>query len=151
MRREEMPTIEDRMTPDPVTIRSDQTVGEAFVLMFEHDIRHLPVVEHNKLVGILSDRDIRQFLGKARIGIDDFEKEKLQLRLPVREIMATHVQTVEGTTPIGEGVKRMVDHKIGALPVVDLDKRVVGIFTEFDALHYALYLIERYQGTYPKT
>lgn len=146
MRREEMLNIEDRMTPDPVTIRSDQTIGEALVLMFEHDIRHLPVVSHGKVIGMISDRDIRQLLGKASIAAQHREEERRQLRLPVTEIMATHLYTVEKTTPIAEGVKLMVVHKIGAIPVIDSEKRVVGIFSELDALRYCLYLMERYQG-----
>jgi acetoin utilization protein AcuB len=134
------------MTSDPVTIRSDQTIGEALVLMFEHDIRHLPVIAHGKLVGMVSDRDIRQLLGKASIAVQHREEERRQLRLPVTEIMATHLYTVEKTTPIADGVKLMVEHKVGAVPVVDSKQRVVGIFSELDALRYCLYLIERYQG-----
>lgn len=146
MQREEMSTIEDRMTRDPVTIRPDQTIGEALVLMFEHDIRHLPVVEHGKVVGMVSDRDIRQRLGKASLAARHREEERRQLRLPVREIMTTHLYTVEKTTPLADGVKLMVEHKIGAVPVVDSKQRVIGIFSELDALRYCLYLIERYQG-----
>ena len=146
MQREALPTMEDRMIPDPITIRSDQTIGEALVLMFEHDIRHLPVVAHGKVVGMVSDRDIRQLLGKASIAAQHREEERRQLRLPVTEIMTTHLYTVENTTPSAEGVKLMVDHKIGAVPVVDSKQHVVGIFSELDALRYCLYLIERYQG-----
>lgn len=146
MQQEEKLTMEDRMTPDPVTIRSDQTIGEGLVLMFEHDIRHLPVVSHGKVVGMVSDRDIRQLLGKASIAAKHREEERRQLRLPVTEIMATHLYTVEKTTPLAEGVRLMVEHKIGAVPVVDSKQRVVGIFSELDALRYCLYLIERYQS-----
>lgn len=146
MQQEEKMTMEDRMTPDPVTIRSDQTIGEGLVLMFEHDIRHLPVVSHGKVVGMVSDRDIRQLLGKASIAAKHREEERRQLRLPVTEIMATHLYTVEKTTPLAEGVRLMVEHKIGAVPVVDSKQRVVGIFSELDALRYCLYLIERYQS-----
>lgn len=146
MQQEEKLTMEDRMTPDPVTIRSDQTIGEGLVLMFEHDIRHLPVVSHGKVVGMISDRDIRQLLGKASIAAKHREEERRQLRLPVTEIMATHLYTVEKTTPLAEGVRLMVEHKIGAVPVVDSKQHVVGIFSELDALRYCLYLIERYQS-----
>lgn len=146
-REEERLTMEDRMTFDPVTIRSDQTIGEALVLMFEHDIRHLPVVSHGKIVGMLSDRDIRQLLGKASIAAQHREEERRQLRLPVTEIMATHLYTVATATPIAEGIQLMVEHKIGAVPVVDSKEQVVGIFSELDALRYCLYLIERYEGS----
>lgn len=146
MRQDEMLTIEDRMIPDPVTLRADQTVGEALVLMFEHDIRHLPVVSHGKVIGMVSDRDIRQLLGKASIAAQHREEERRQLRLAATEIMSTHLYTVEKTAPLFEAVKLMVDHKVGAIPVVDSERRLVGIFSELDALQYCLHLMERYQG-----
>jgi acetoin utilization protein AcuB len=145
-RQKEILTIGDRMTPKPATIQSDQTVGDAFVLMYERDIRHLPVIEQSKLIGIVSDRDIRQFLGRARIAYENMKEEERYLRLPVKEIMSLYPVTVRAETPIGKGVKIMVEKKIGALPVVDLEERVIGIFTELDALQYCLHLMERYQG-----
>ena len=134
------------MTTDPIVIKPDQTVGEALVVMFERDIRHLPVVEEGELVGIISDRDIQQFLGKARLPGKDRRKEDRSLQFPVREIMSRHPITVAPKMSIREGVKIMTQHKVGALPVVDYDEKVIGIFTEVDALEYCLHLIDRYEG-----
>ena len=139
-------SVGDRMTVDPITVRPDQTVGEALVMMFDRNIRHLPVLEHGKLVGIVSDRDFRQFLGKAALDDKDRRKEDRGLRLPVREIMSAHPVTIESETPIRKGVEVMTDHKIGALPVIDEEEKLVGIFTEWDALQHALYLMDRYEG-----
>lgn len=146
MNNEEVATIGDRMTPDPVVVRSDQTVGETLVILFERDVRHLPVLEKGRLVGIVSDRDIRQFLGRVSLMAGDRRKEDRSLRRPVREIMSPKPVTVGIETPIWEGVKIMADHKVGALPVVDLEGKLVGIYTEWDALRHCLYLMDRYEG-----
>lgn len=146
MNDEEVPTIGDRMTTDLAVVRQDQTVGEALVIIFERDVRHLPVLEKGRLVGIVSDRDIRQFLGRARLLDKDRRKEDRSLQLPVRDVMSLHPITVGIETPIREGIKIMADHKIGALPVVDINGKLIGIYTEWDALRHCLSLIDRYEG-----
>ncbi len=60
--------------------------------------------------------------------------------------MSCHPITVAPKMSIREGVKIMTQHKVGALPVVDYDEKVIGIFTEIDALEYCLHLIDRYEG-----
>jgi len=146
---EEKPlTIGDWMTENPVTIRSKQTIGEALRLMFERDVRHLPVVGQGGLIGVVSDRDIRQLLGKVRTAVEDPAREGGYLRLSVSEVMSAPPVKVKSSTAIREAVQIMIDHKFGSLPVVDLDNTVIGIFTEFDALKYCLYLIDRYQEVY---
>ena len=139
-------TIGDRMTADPMIIRPEQTVGEALVIMFERDIRHLPVLERGSLIGIVSDRDFRQFLGRAALCDKDRRKEERGLRYPVREVMSSHPITIKSEVPIKKGVEVMAEHKVGALPVVDLDETLIGIFTEWDALQYCIYLADRYEG-----
>lgn len=146
MEREAVLTLGEWMTPDPITISSDQTIGDALILMLERDIRHLPVLEHDKLVGIVSDRDIRQFHAKVRISYKDRLEEDRYLTLPVTEVMSCRPLTGGLRTQIDEAVKLMVNYKIGSLPVTDRENTIVGIFTEIDALQYCLYLIERHQG-----
>jgi acetoin utilization protein AcuB len=146
MRKEESLAIGERMTTDPVSILAEATVGDALILMFEREVRHLPVLEGGKLVGIVSDRDIRQFLWKTGLSRDSREEEERYLKLPVREVMSPNPIRVTEQSPIGKGVGIMVEKKIGALPVIDRDGELVGIFTELDALRYCLYLIDRYHA-----
>lgn len=141
MKPYEIPAMKDCMTLKPVSIRSDEPVARALGLMFEHGIRHLPVVDGGRLVGILSDRDIGKSGGEAggpRIYGD------IDLHQAVSEVMSDGPICVEGESSIHEAIKRMVDDRIGALPVVDSDHKLIGIFTETDALRYCLFLIERY-------
>jgi acetoin utilization protein AcuB len=146
MRKEEGLAIGERMTTDPVSIRAEATVGDALILMFEREVRHLPVLEGKKLAGIVSDRDIRQFLWKTGLPRESREEEERYLKLPVREVMSPNPITVSPESPIGKGVAIMVEKKIGALPVIDRLGQLVGIFTELDALRYCLYLIDRYHA-----
>lgn len=142
MKPYEIPTMNDCMTLKPIAIRSDAPVADALGLMFRHGVRHLPVVEGDRLAGILSDRDIGQGWGPAR------EEAKvygdIDLQQPVSEVMSEQPITVTRETSIHEAIKQMVAHRIGSLPVVDSDNRLIGIFTETDALQYCLRLIERY-------
>ena len=126
--------VKSWMARPAATIYADALARGAVDLMKTRRLRHLPVVDRGgKLVGIVTDRDLRQVIfGPA-----------LQRRLPnlsealttltVQEIMTRGVVTVRPTTEIREAARLMHERKIGALPVVDGD-RVVGIVTESDAL-----------------
>ena len=140
MESNEILTMDDYMTLKPISIRSDEPVGRALQLMLEHGIRHLPVVDGDRLVGILSDRDIRQSWGKS------FEVTKeTDFCQSVSEIMTGSPVCAKVDASVEEAVELMVRHRIGALPVIDLYDRLVGIFTETDALQYCLFLMKRYQ------
>jgi acetoin utilization protein AcuB len=140
MESNEILTMDDYMTLKPISIQSGEPVGRALQLMLEHGIRHLPVVDGDQLVGILSDRDIQQSWGKKFevTGETDF-------RQSVSAIMTGSPICANADTSIGAAVKLMIRHRIGSLPVVDLYGQLVGIFTETDALQYCLLLMERYQ------
>ncbi len=140
MPSDEIRIMDDGMTLKPISIRSDEPIGRALGLMLEHGIRHLPVVDGDCLVGIVSDRDIRQCWGRTFQTANDAD-----LRQTVSEIMSRSPVSVKVDTSIQEAVALMVRHRIGALPVVDLYHKLVGIFTETDALQYSLSLMERYQ------
>ena len=119
-------TVNDLMTPDPVTVPPHATVAEAWDLMRELEIRHVPVVEHGALVGMVSDRDL------ARVGIEALRGE---LGTPVLKVMTSDVIAVNPESDLSEVVDLLVEHKIGAIPVVLSDTRqVVGIVSYIDVL-----------------
>lgn len=142
MKPYDIPTMNDRMTFKPLSIHPEDTTIKALGLMLDHDIRHLPVVDGNRLVGMISDRDIRhhwRITGGEMKGLGDVDHPQT-----VSDVMSHHPISVQKETSIHEAIKRMVQYKIGALPVVDADNNLMGIFTETDALQYCLLLIERY-------
>jgi acetoin utilization protein AcuB len=115
-------TVRDIMARELVTIRPHETVRRAYRLMRDHRFRHLPVVEDGRLVGILSDRDLRPVLLSPALG-----------RARVRELMSEDLTTVAPEAPVEEAASLLVVKRIGCLPVVDAG-RLVGIVTETDLL-----------------
>lgn len=143
MDTDEILTMEDCMTLKPVSIGPDEPVAKALGLMFKHGIRHLPVVDGDLLIGMVSDRDIRQSWGRTQGALK--VTGDADLRETVSEIMSHPAIDAGEKTPVQKAVELMVRHRIGALPVVDPYHKLIGIFTETDALQYCLILIERYQ------
>ena len=99
--------------------------------MFEERIRHLVVVEDARVVGIVTDRDIRLNLPSPATSLSMWEINFLLARLTVGAVMTAAVLVVEPDRPIAEAARLLIDHKISALPVVE-EGRLVGIVTESD-------------------
>jgi acetoin utilization protein AcuB len=126
--------VKDCMSRSAATIHSDALVRGAIDMMKKRRIRHLPVVDReNNLVGIVTDRDLRQMVFdpvvKERLG----ELVKLLATMTVRDVMTWGVVTVNPDSDIRHAARLMREQRIGSLPVVEGD-RVVGIITETDVL-----------------
>ena len=125
--------VRDLMTPAPISVSPHTPVDEARTLMQQHRIRHLPVLDHGELVGIVSDRDIRLVLPSPATSLSVHEIGYLLSRLTVAEIMTRGPLTITPERPITEAVRRMLAHKVGALPVV-VEGQLVGIVTRTNLL-----------------
>jgi len=121
----------DLMTVKPITVAPEMPMLQARQRMVDERIRHLIVVEHDRVVGIVTDRDIRLNLPSPATSLSVWEINFLLARLTVGAVMTSAVLVVESDRPIAEAARIMIDHKIGALPVVD-DGQLVGIITESD-------------------
>lgn len=122
--------VQDFMTADPVVIAPGTSLVEAYNIMFDNEIRRLPVVTDNELVGIVTLSDILQ----ATPGrLDDLDVEtRLELAArTVNEIMTYDPITVAPEDTIQEAAERMLEYEISGLPVVQ-DGHVVGMITESD-------------------
>jgi acetoin utilization protein AcuB len=122
--------VQDYMTADPVVVAPSTTLVEAYNIMFDSEVRRLPVVVDNELVGIVTLSDILL----ATPGY--FEEDDLETRLElaartVREVMSYDPITVEPEDSVQEAAERMLEYQISGLPVVQ-DGHVVGIITESD-------------------
>jgi acetoin utilization protein AcuB len=124
-------TVRDWMTPDPVTVAPDTSMRAAQKLMLEKEIRRLPVVKNDKIIGILSLGDIREAEPSDASSLSIYEINYLISRLDVREIMTRNPITISATAPVSMAARLMLEHKIGGLPVVEKGK-LVGIITETD-------------------
>jgi len=124
--------VSKRMSANPVTIPPTMTVAEATNLMKSNKFRRLPVVENGKLVGIVTDRDLRQVSPSPATTLSIFELNYLLAKMQVREIMKTEVITINVDAAIEEAALLMYTHKIGGLVVVAADGAVAGVITETD-------------------
>lgn len=126
------------MTPTVVTIHPEELVADAAQLMEEFDLRRLPVVDDDDcLVGIVTDSDVLQ-AEAAGSALRNYEPEAEAQWLTVADIMTRDVVIIAPNSTVGELAARMIEHKVGGVPVVADDprlpgrRRLVGIVTETD-------------------
>lgn len=118
--------VRDVMHSPVITVSPGVTIEEANTLMWEQGIRHLPVVEDGRVVGILTDRDLR-------LATSELSPTPLSPQARVEEVMTTPVFTTDPLDPVEEAARVMRDRKIGCLPVLD-GRKLVGIITGIDLL-----------------
>jgi CBS domain-containing protein len=123
--------VRDLMTAKPITVDPETPMLEARQRMVAERIRHLIVVEDARVVGIVTDRDIRLNLPSPATSLSVWELNYLLAKLTVGGVMSTGVLVVDPERPAADAARIMMEHKIGALPVVD-QGRLVGIVTESD-------------------
>jgi acetoin utilization protein AcuB len=122
------------MTRTPITTPPETSVLDAREMMVNARIRHLLVTElGGELVGMVTDRDIRLALPSPATTLSVWEMNYLLSKLSVGEIMTKTLITVGPGRDAREAARLMVEHKVGALPVVE-DGRLIGILTETDLL-----------------
>jgi acetoin utilization protein AcuB len=125
--------IQDVMQTKLFTVTPDTTLPEAVRLTGQRGVRHLPVLDRDRLVGMLSDRDLKRAMASPTTSLEAHELRHLLDGLRVGEIMTRAVITIGPTSPIEDAARLMVLEKIGALPVTDGD-RLIGLVTETDVL-----------------
>ncbi len=124
--------VKDRMPSDLVTITPATSFPEAFRIMRERRIRHLPVVDKSgKLIGIVTQTDLLHASPSAATTLSVFEMSYLLANLHVKEVMSSPVITVSEDAPLEEAARLMVERKIGCLPVMR-DGELIGMITETD-------------------
>lgn len=126
------PTIDAYMTRSPHTIGHHQTLAAAHALMADLKVRHLPVLEGGKLVGVLSERDL-SFV-ETLPNVDPRQ-------VKVGEAMSQEIFTVSPKDPVRKIAAEMADHKYGSAIVLD-GAKVVGVFTTVDGLRALSEILE---------
>lgn len=137
-----MKHVADVMTCDPKVIGPDRPIREALRLMQEGGFRRLPVVEGGRLVGILSDRDLRQAMNIPMILREKHYDQYVLEHVQVGTCMTTDVLVLSPQDPLEKAAKLMRDKKVGGCPVLE-DGRLVGMITESDLLGYLIRCLER--------
>ena len=116
--------VKDFMTINPVTVSPGEDIKVVFNQLLDSKIRQAPVVENKKLVGIVTDRDIRMAL------IED----RSTPALTVKSVMSENPLAVTEDTTIEKAARIIIEKKYNALPVVDKNKQLLGILTTTDII-----------------
>ena len=133
--------VKDVMAKDPISIDPDAPIGTALEVMRAKLVRHLPVVDEGRLIGIVTDRDLRQaafapaveeyLSARGRRRIRQMGESLENLR--VRDVMTWAVTTTHPESPLAHAALIMSESRVGSLPVVD-GGQLVGLLTEHDVL-----------------
>lgn len=124
--------VADLMTDDVVAVRPGDDLGTLYDLMWDYNIRHMPVVDQEgSLVGLVTHRDLLRHSLIDRGDVPESLEHTLLEEFRVREVMNTHVATTTPDVDIRDAAQVMLENKYGCLPVVEND-RLVGILTEAD-------------------
>ncbi len=133
--------VREVMTPDPITISPNHSIGAALARMRRGGFRRLPVVEKGTLVGIITDRDLRLAMNSPFVMREGWYDSYLMEHIEVRSCMTPDPVTVEADDNLLDAVRLMRKHKIGGVPVMEKGE-LIGILTETDLLNFLERLLE---------
>jgi acetoin utilization protein AcuB len=128
--------VKQLMSGDVVTIGEHASCRDAVTLMARNKIRHLPVLGRDgRLCGVVTDRDLRHHLFTPEVlrSTGTVSVDRLLSKVEVRDVMSSPVISVAADADLEEAARRMLEDKLGSLPVVE-DGHIVGIITETDLL-----------------
>ena len=138
--------IKDWMAKDPVTMSEDTSMIKAIHIMRERRFRRIPVVAEGKLVGMVTDRDLKEASPSKATTLDVHELYYLLAELQVQEIMSRNPIRVFQDDTVEHAAQIMLEHTISGLPVVDEEDRVVGIITQSDVFRAFMHITGILQG-----
>ena len=125
--------VRELMTTDVTTVGRNDELTIADDVMKMKRLRHLPVVEEGRLVGILTQRDLFHAALSTALNFGEKAQKEFLKTVVVKEVMTDEVLTIDPGADVKEAARRMIEHKIGCLPVVENGK-LVGIVSETDLL-----------------
>ena len=124
--------VRNWMSKNVVTVDVDDSMHDAMKLLKQHDIRMLPVMKKGKLVGILTDRDLKRASASDATTLDVHELLYLVSKIKIKDIMTKNPITVPPDYTVEETAERLLKNKISGVPVVDQNGKLVGTITQTD-------------------
>src|SRR5512134_2535123 len=112
---------EDVMTRNPVTLDITSTVQDAADMMWAAEVRHIPVIEHGTLVGMISDRDLRSYMLPRPERIFRADEERARMAVSVSAVIPSDVMTARPDTLVADLLDILLEEKLGAVPVLAPD------------------------------
>lgn len=138
--------VKDWMTTDPITVKADTSVMKSSQIMKENNVRRLPVVnDDDEVIGIVSDRDLKEASPSKATTLDVHELYYLLSELKVKDIMTRKVITIKPTDTVEKAAVIMLEHKVTGLPVVE-DGKLVGILSQGDVFRVLTTITGVYRG-----
>lgn len=126
--------IKDWMAKDVLTVDENTSLMRATRIMKENNIRKLPVVSHGKLIGIITDRDVKDASPSKTTSLDIHELYYLLSEMKVKEVMSGTPITMSGTDSLEMAAMILLENKISGIPVVDGSGHLCGLLSETDVL-----------------
>ena len=124
--------VKEWMTTPVISVPPAMSLSSAHQLLKEHGIRRLPVVENDRLVGIVTIGDIREASPSDATTLSIWELNYLWAQLTVERVMTRKVLTIKQDAPILDAAQIMLEQKVSGLPVVDKDDLILGMITKSD-------------------
>lgn len=138
--------VKDWMSTDLITVDPDTSVMKASQILKENDIRRMPVMVEGKLVGLVTDRDLKEASPSKATTLDMHELYYLLSELKVQDIMAKRVLTIRETDTIERAAVIMLENRVTGLPVVDEDGNLVGMLSQGDIFRVLISITGIYRG-----
>jgi len=129
--------VSEIMREEVVTLAASETLDLTQDVMNLGRVRHMPVLDGDRLVGIVSRRDVLEASLSRALDFDAASRRSFLRSVEVGEVMAKELVTVDPDTTLADAARLLVRRKIGCLPVVDPDGRLLGLVTETDLLSAA--------------
>lgn len=124
--------VKEIMAKEMKSVSPDTVLPEAHQVMIRNNIRRLPVVDGDKLMGIVTLSDIQQASPSDATSLSVWELNYLLAKLTIKKIMTSPVMTIGEDDPVNEAANMMLTNKFGGIPVVNSAGRLVGMVTESD-------------------
>lgn len=126
--------IQDWMAKNVMTVDENTSLMRATRIMKENNIRRLPVVSHGKLIGIITDRDVKDASPSKTTSLDIHELYYLLSEMKVKDVMTSSPLTLVGNETLEKAAIIMLNSRISGLPVVDISGHLIGLLSETDVL-----------------
>jgi acetoin utilization protein AcuB len=132
--------IEEIMTKDVITVNPETKLLDAQKMMMANNIRRLPVVDHGKLVGIITEHDLNESTPSRMNPMGAQQLHYMLSKMKVKDVMKKNPITVSPYTPFEDALRIGQEKKIGSFPVVE-DGKLVGITTESDIVRFLIHAL----------
>ncbi|NPA95707.1 MAG: CBS domain-containing protein [Thermodesulfobacteria bacterium] len=138
--------VKEWMAKDPIVIDENTSIMKATQMMKEHRIRRIPVVRDGKLIGIISDRDIKEAAPSKATSLDVHELYYLLSEIKVKDIMTPDPITLKENDSVEKAAVIMLENRISGIPIVDDNNHVIGVITQTDVFKVMISITGAYKS-----